>query len=108
MPLSLHNATAKCGGHADCSRCIVEQPSRFDLLTPKYADFVRSFLSTEKKRPKFLAVAPHQPHNPHAPGLTFQGTSALGVYGDVFAEVDALVAAVLDGAGKACFKFAST
>ena len=97
VPLSLHNATAKCGGHADCSRCIVEQPSRFDLLTPKYADFVRRFLSTEKKRPKFLAVAPHQPHNPHAPGLAFQGTSALGVYGDVFAEVDALVAAVLDG-----------
>ena len=96
--MALVNGTTRCSGEVDCNRLIIEQPVSVDALTPRYGAFCEAFLARERRSrdaPAFLVAAPHQPHNPHAPGLAFQGTSDLGLYGDIFAEVDSLVAAVL-------------
>ena len=68
-------------------------------LTGRYAARAVDFIETAKAndgRPFFLYLAHTMPHIPLFVGEKFRGKSGQGVYGDVVAEIDASVGAVLD------------
>ncbi|MDP7204994.1 MAG: sulfatase-like hydrolase/transferase, partial [Pirellulaceae bacterium] len=82
--------------------------SAFNRVGPAEKDFqdhevletfyqqAESFLtSQEKGKPFFLYLALTAPHTPTSPGVNFQGTSTLGVYGDFVMEVDHAVQRVM-------------
>jgi arylsulfatase len=68
-------------------------------LTARYAaravDFIERAGSAADGRPFFLYLAHSMPHVPLFVGADFRGQSPGGLYGDVLAEIDASVAAVL-------------
>ncbi len=68
-------------------------------LTARYADRAVDFLeragTAADGRPFFLYLAHSMPHVPLFAGEAFRGSSPGGLYGDVLAEIDASVAAVL-------------
>jgi arylsulfatase A-like enzyme len=69
-------------------------------LTGRYAERAVSFIERAGKaddgRPFFLYLAHSMPHVPLFAGASFRGTAPGGLYGDVLAEIDASVGAVLD------------
>jgi arylsulfatase A-like enzyme/acetyl esterase/lipase len=68
-------------------------------LTARYADRAVDFIeragTAADDRPFFLYLAHSMPHVPLFAGEAFRGSSPGGLYGDVLAEIDASVAAVL-------------
>ena len=66
-------------------------------LTARYAERAVAFLerAQEDQRPFFLYLAHSMPHVPLFAGREFVGTSPGGLYGDVLAEIDASVGAIL-------------
>jgi arylsulfatase A-like enzyme len=83
--------------------------SAFNRVGPAEKDFqdhevletfyreAESFISGQKQdHPFFLYLALTAPHTPTSPGVNFQGTSTLGIYGDFVMEVDHAVKRVMD------------
>jgi len=83
--------------------------SAFNRVGPAEKDFqdhevletfyqqAESFLAQQdSETPFFLYLALTAPHTPTSPGVNFQGTSTLGVYGDFVMEVDHAVQRVMD------------
>ncbi len=68
-------------------------------LTARYAaravDFIERASRAADGRPFFLYLAHSMPHVPLFAGTDFRGSSPGGLYGDVLAEIDASVAALL-------------
>ncbi len=65
-------------------------------LTARYTERAVSFIGRHKDVPFFFYLAHSMPHVPLAVAEGFRGRSARGLYGDVIAEVDWSVGAVLD------------
>jgi arylsulfatase A-like enzyme len=63
--------------------------------TARAVDFLERAGSAADGRPFFLYLAHSMPHVPLFVGREFRGTSPDGLYGDVLAEIDASVAALL-------------
>jgi arylsulfatase A-like enzyme/acetyl esterase/lipase len=63
--------------------------------TARAVDFLERAGSAADGRPFFLYLAHSMPHVPLFAGADFKGKSPGGLYGDVLAEIDASVAAVL-------------
>ena len=74
-------------------------PEDQTTLTKRYAeravDFVRRAGTAKDGRPFFLYLAHSMPHVPLFASEDFQGKTPGGLYGDVIAEIDASVGAVL-------------
>ena len=68
-------------------------------LTARYAEravaFIEKAAAADDRRPFFLYLAHAMPHVPLFAGEAFRGTAPGGLYGDVLAEIDASVGAVL-------------
>jgi arylsulfatase A len=64
--------------------------------TARAVDFIERAALAGDARPFFLYLAHTMPHVPLFVGEAFRGKSGAGVYGDVIAEIDASVGAVLD------------
>ena len=68
-------------------------------LTARYAEravaFIEGAAAADDRRPFFLYLAHAMPHVPLFAGDAFRGTAPGGLYGDVLAEIDASVGAVL-------------
>jgi arylsulfatase A len=64
-------------------------------LTSAFAGRAVSFIRRNRARPFFFYLAPNQPHVPLFVSDKFRGASGAGPYGDVIAEIDAAVGAIL-------------
>ena len=75
-------------------------PEDQTTLTKRYAeravDFLKRAGTAKDGRPFFLYLAHSMPHVPLFASEAFQGKAAGGLYGDVIAEIDASVGAVLE------------
>jgi arylsulfatase A-like enzyme len=63
----------------------------FPKLQQRFYERAEKFIDANRERPFFIELclsAPHLPEYPHAP---FTGTTKAGPYGDVVAEIDAIV-----------------
>jgi uncharacterized sulfatase len=72
----------------------------FPRLQQRFFDRARRFVADHRDRPFFLTLALTGPHLPQHPHPDFKGTSVAGAYGDVVAEIDAGVGALLDQLGQ--------
>ena len=70
-------------------------------LTQRYTDFARDAIRRSRKRPFFLYLAHAMPHKPLAASEGWYRKSGAGLYGDVIAELDAGIGAVLDAVREA-------
>jgi arylsulfatase A-like enzyme/acetyl esterase/lipase len=74
-------------------------PEDQETLTARYAERAVAFIeqagTAADGRPFFLYLAHAMPHVPLFAGSSFRGTAPGGLYGDVLAEIDASVGAVL-------------
>ncbi len=75
---------------------IVEYPVVQATLTERYTQRAVRFIKRNKERPFFLYLAHAMPHKPLAASERYYKKSDGGLYGDVMAELDAGVGAVLD------------
>lgn len=73
-----------------------EYPVVQTTLTQRYTDRAAGFIRKNKGKPFFLYFAQAMPHKPLAVSEAYYGKSGAGLYGDVMAELDASVGAVLD------------
>ena len=81
---------------------ILETPAIQETLTKRYTARASEFMRAAAARgqPFFLYYASHVPHVPLYASEDFLGGSAGGVYGDVIAELDASVGALLREIGE--------
>ncbi len=74
-------------------------PADQETLTKRYAEravnFIKQAGSAADRRPFFLYLAHSMPHVPLFASSGFRGSAPGGLYGDVIAEIDASVGAVL-------------
>ncbi|XP_032123683.1 arylsulfatase E isoform X1 [Sapajus apella] len=86
--------------HADCflmrNHTIMEQPMRFQRVTPLMLQEVKSFLKRNKLGPFLLVVSFLHVHIPLITMKNFLGKSAHGLYGDNVEEMDWMVGQILD------------
>jgi len=75
---------------------VVEYPVVQATLTQRYTARAVRFIEQNKGRPFFLYFAHAMPHKPLAASERYYKKSGAGLYGDVMAELDASVGAVLD------------
>ena len=75
---------------------VVEYPVVQATLTQRYTARAVRFIERNKGRPFFLCFAHAMPHKPLAASELYYKKSGAGLYGDVMAELDASVGAVLD------------
>jgi uncharacterized sulfatase len=75
---------------------VVEYPVVQATLTQRYTERAVRFVERNKARPFFLYFAQAMPHKPLAASSQYYGKSGAGLYGDVMAELDASVGAVLE------------
>lgn len=73
----------------------VEYPVVQATLTRRYADEAAAFIRSHRDGPFFLYFAEAMSHKPLAASESFYQQSGAGLYGDVIAELDASVGAVL-------------
>ena len=74
---------------------VEEQPANLDLLTTRYTEEARRFITGAQGAPFFLYMAWAMPHIPLAASSAFRGRSAFGAYGDAVEELDWSVGEVL-------------
>lgn len=74
----------------------VEYPVVQATLTERYTRRAVDFIRRSRERPFFLYFAQAMPHKPLAASEAYYKKSGSGLYGDVMAELDASVGAVLD------------
>ncbi len=76
---------------------ILEMPAIQETLTTRYTERAIEFMraAVAQGQPFFLYYASHLPHVPLYASTDFLGRSAGGLYGDVVAELDASVGALL-------------
>jgi arylsulfatase len=74
---------------------IIESPVQLNTLTQRYTQQAVSFIQRSKNSPFFLYFAHTFPHIPLAVSTAFQGSTGMGLYADVVAEIDASVGTVL-------------
>ena len=72
-----------------------DQATLTGRYTQRAVDFIEAAKAADGK-PFFLYLAHSMPHIPLFANATFRGKSGAGLYGDVVAEIDASVGAVLD------------
>lgn len=77
-------------------RKVAEYPVVQATLTRRYTERAIQFIERNKARPFFLYLAHAMPHKPLATTEQYYKRSGSGLYGDVLAELDAGVGAVLD------------
>ena len=75
---------------------VKEYPVVQATLTRRYTERAVQFIEKNKARPFFLYFAEAMPHKPLAASEEYYKKSNAGLYGDVMAELDASVGAVLD------------
>lgn len=75
---------------------VAEYPVVQATLTRRYAARASDFIRRNRTKPFFLYFAEAMPHKPLAASETYYRKSGAGLYGDVMAELDASVGAVLD------------
>lgn len=80
---------------------VAEYPVVQATLTQRYTERAVQFIERNKARPFFLYFAHAMPHKPLAPSEQYYQKSGAGLYGDVMAELDASVGAVLQALQKA-------
>jgi len=80
---------------------VAEYPVVQATLTQRYTERAVRFIERNKARPFFLYFAHAMPHKPLAPSEQYYQKSGAGLYGDVMAELDASVGAVLQALQKA-------
>lgn len=80
---------------------VAEYPVVQATLTQRYTERAVRFIERNKARPFFLYFAHAMPHKPLAPSEQHYQKSGAGLYGDVMAELDASVGAVLQALQKA-------
>ncbi len=73
----------------------VESPVQLDSLTQRYTQQAVSFIQRSRSAPFFLYFAHTFPHIPLAVSQAFKGSTGLGLYADVVAEIDWSVGEVL-------------
>ena len=66
-----------------------------DELGDHFTEKALEFIAQEKEKPFFLFFALHEPHVPRVPAARFVGKTSLGARGDVIAQLDAHVGAVM-------------
>src|SRR5213594_2263803 len=74
---------------------VVEYPVVQATLTQRYTDRALDFIERNKTKPFFFYFAHAMPHKPLAASEKYYKTTGAGLYGDVIAELDASVGAVL-------------
>jgi uncharacterized sulfatase len=79
---------------------VVEYPVVQATLTKRYTERAVQFIEKSKDRPFFLYFAEAMPHKPLATTEKYYKQSGAGLYGDVMADLDASVGAVLDALEK--------
>lgn len=75
---------------------VTEDPAQQATLTERYTRRAIDFIERNKAKPFLLYFAHAMPHKPLAAADEYYKKSAAGLYGDVMAELDASVGAVLD------------
>ncbi len=75
---------------------VIEQPVRQNTLTRRYTQEAVQFIQNNHDKPFFLYLAHTMPHVPLHLSPDFAGASRRGVYGDVIAEIDWSVGAILE------------
>ena len=75
---------------------VVEYPLVQATLTERYTKRALEFIERQREQPFFLYLAHAMPHKPLAASEHYYKKSDGGLYGDVMAELDAGVGAVLD------------
>lgn len=80
---------------------VVEYPVVQATLTRRYTERAVRFIRQHQARPFLLYFAHAMPHKPLAASESYYGKSGAGLYGDVIAELDASVGAVLDALRQA-------
>ncbi len=80
---------------------IVELDPDQHLLTRRYTEEAVDFIESHKASPFFLYMAHNMPHVPIYASDAFAGTTEHGRYGDVIAEIDWSVGAVLEALDRA-------
>ncbi|MFM8494563.1 MAG: sulfatase-like hydrolase/transferase, partial [Planctomycetia bacterium] len=73
-----------------------DQATLTGRYTARAVDFIERAAKAGEAKPFFLYLAHTMPHVPLFVGEAFRGKSGAGVYGDVVAEIDGSVGAVLD------------
>jgi arylsulfatase A len=73
-----------------------DQATLTGRYTARAVDFIERAAKAGDAKPFFLYLAHTMPHVPLFVGEAFRGRSGAGVYGDVVAEIDASVGAVLE------------
>lgn len=74
----------------------VEYPVVQATLTKRYTERAIRFITAQRDRPFFLYLPHAMPHKPLAASEAFYRKSGAGLYGDVIAELDWSVGAILD------------
>ena len=80
----------------DADVTAADQETLTRRYTERAVDFITRAAQAADGRPFFLYLAHTMPHVPLFVGEAFRGKSGAGLYGDVVAEIDASVGAVLD------------
>ncbi len=74
---------------------VIESPVQLDTLTQRYTQQAVSFIQSSRGAPFFLYFAHTFPHIPLAVSRAFKGSTGLGMYADVVAEIDWSVGQVM-------------
>lgn len=74
---------------------VIEKVTNQNTLTRRYTQQAVNFIQKNKDTPFFLYMAHTVPHIPLGVSEAFRGKSALGLYGDVIAELDWSVGQIL-------------
>lgn len=74
---------------------VIEFPTDQSLLTARYTERAKDFITANKSRPFFLYLPYTMPHVPLYASSQFEGTSLSGKYGDVVEELDDSVGQIL-------------
>ena len=75
---------------------VIEFPTDQSLLTQRYTEKSKAFITQHKNQPFFLYLAHTMPHIPLFASKNFLGESLRGLYGDTIEEIDWSVGQVLD------------
>jgi len=70
---------------------LIREEMDFPQLQQRFYDRAEQFIVDNRDRPFFVELALSAPHLPNDPNPHYHGQSLAGAYGDVVAEIDALV-----------------